>query len=434
MGVTGATRRLSGERLLVWMHDAHTILRALFEDLDDDQMIGPELETVNPPLWEVGHVAWFYERWVLRHFAGREALNARCDGFYDSAADIHSDRWVSCFPSRDSTREYLDAVFNGVVREVERAPDDERLLYFAHLTLFHADMHIEAMLYSRQTLALRAPDFVSHPLPGAEKSISSPNTDVEVPGGTYFIGATRDAEFVFDNEKWAHPVELASFRISCYTVTQAQFAEFIDSGGYEDRSFWSADGWRWRCDTDARMPAYWSPAAAGGWKRRRFDHEVELEPDLPMLHTNWFEAQAFCLWSGRRLPTEDEWEVAAALESDGCTRCHPWGDSEPEPTRVRMDFEGGGCAPVDGKSDGDSFVGCRQMTGNVWEWTASTFRPYPGFEVDPYREYSEPWFETRKVLRGGSWATRSRLMRNTWRNFYTPDRRDIWAGFRTCAR
>jgi iron(II)-dependent oxidoreductase len=152
------------------------------------------------------------------------------------------------------------------------------------------------------------------------------------------------------------------------------------------------------------------------------------------VHVNWYEADAYCRWSGRRLPTEAEWEVAAAGGADGSARRRfPWGDEPASPTRAQVDGYCLGCCDVAEFTEGDSPFGCRQMIGNVWEWTADDFGPYPGFEVDPYREYSQPWFGTHKVLRGGAWPTRGRLLRNTWRNFYKPDRRDVWAGFRTCA-
>ena len=159
-----------------------------------------------------------------------------------------------------------------------------------------------------------------------------------------------------------------------------------------------------------------------------------------MIHVNWFEARAYCRWTGRRLPTEAEWELAAAGDAEPGRRtlspqkrAFPWGDTFPAPEHANLDWRQMGCVDVGSHPHGDSAFGCRQMIGNVWEWTESDFRPYPGFAPDAYKEYSEPWFGTHRALRGGSWATRSRLVRNTWRNFYRPDRRDVWAGFRTCA-
>ncbi len=186
---------------------------------------------------------------------------------------------------------------------------------------------------------------------------------------------------------------------------------------------------------------YWR-REGNDWLRRNFDEWVALDERLPVIHVNWHEADAYCRWAGRRLPTEAEWEMAASAEPTGkwarsCNSAsvrYPWGDDLPTPERANLDWRAMGCIPVDALPAGDSAFGCRQMIGNVWEWTASDFNPYPGFVAGPYKEYSEPWFGDHKVLRGGCWVTRSRLIHNTYRNFYTPDRRDVWAGFRTCAR
>ncbi len=174
--------------------------------------------------------------------------------------------------------------------------------------------------------------------------------------------------------------------------------------------------------------------------RRQFDRWVDLEPHQPVLHVSWYEADAYCRWAGRRLPSEVEWEIAASGEpaAGGAglsprRRRYPWGGEPPDRRRAHLDGRALRCVDVGAHPDGDSAFGCRQMMGNVWEWTSSTFLPYPGFVKDPYEEYSEPWFGAHKVLRGGCLFTRARLLRNTWRNFYTPDRRDVWSGFRTCA-
>jgi len=165
---------------------------------------------------------------------------------------------------------------------------------------------------------------------------------------------------------------------------------------------------------------------------RRFDRIEALPPNQPVMHVNWYEAEAWCRWAGRRLPTEAEWEAAAAGPGAAKTS-FPWGEEAPTPRHVNLDGVGLGPIDVAACPAGDSVWGCRQMIGNVWEWTASSFAPFPGFSADIYKEYSEPWFGTRKVLRGGAWATRSRMVNSAYRNFFTPDRRDILAGFRTVA-
>jgi iron(II)-dependent oxidoreductase len=255
------------------------------------------------------------------------------------------------------------------------------------------------------------------------------------------LGATPDISFVFDNEKWAHPVEVAPFRISVTPVTNAGYQAFVDEGGYRRRELWSEEGWAWRIRAGTDHPVYWQRDSGGGWCWRCFDALLPLEPYHPVIHVNWYEANAYCAWAGRRLPSEAEWELAAsaAPTPDGRgiadrKRLYPWGDEPPSPDKANLDSTALNCIDVRALPAGDSAFGCRQMIGNVWEWTADTFDAYPGFVAGPYAEYSEPSFGQQKVLRGGCWATRARLIRNSFRNFYTPDRNNIFAGFRTCAR
>ena len=459
---------ISTVELVRLLADARKRTLELIADLSDEQMIGPRLTIVNPPLWEIGHVAWTQEFWVLRHLRGQKPLVEGADAIYNSTEVAHDTRWELLLPAREKTLAYMDAVLSRAVDSLgSREPTPEEI-YFHLLVLFHEDMHDEAITYTRQTLGYTPPKFslAEQHLDGTLQS-GSLRGDAEIPGGTFMLGATPDLLFVFDNEKWAHPVELKPFRIARAPVTNGQFAAFVDDGGYRRRKFWSDEGWRWlesggspelerafanffkrKQDYSlesspgmAEHPVYWQRDASGLWLQRVFDSCVALGEDLPVMHVNWHEAEAYCRWAGRRLPTEAEWEMAAAAEPDltkrGLTerkRSFPWGDEAPTPERANLDGRALGLFDVGALPNGDSAFGCRQMIGNVWEWTASDFEPYPGFVADPYKEYSEPWFGTHKVLRGGCWVTRARLIRNGWRNFYTPDRRDVWAGFRTCAR
>jgi iron(II)-dependent oxidoreductase len=419
-----------------WVADARLRTMTLIADLTDEQLLGPRLPILNPLLWEIGHVAWFQERWVLRHANHREPIRSDGDALYDSANVAHDTRWDLPLPSRDETLAYITAVRDHVLQHLDgRSPSaDQR--YFILLSVFHEDMHTEAFTITRQILSYPAPRFDQDrsvltsggPLPG----------DVAIPGGTFPLGARPGEVFIFDNEKWSHHVEIRPFAIARAPVTQAEFGAFVEEGGYRRSSFWNEAGWRWRESLAAEQPVYWRRTSPHGWERRHFDRWLPLEPHLPMINVNWYEADAYCRWAGRRLPTEAEWEAAASTAANGPPlgspmRRFPWGDEAPTTARANLDWRGGGCRDVGALPAGDSAVGCRQMIGNVWEWTSDDFLPYPGFVTDPYKEYSQPWFGTHKVLRGGCWATRARLLRNTWRNFYEPHRRDVWAGFRTCA-
>ncbi|MBW3539560.1 MAG: SUMF1/EgtB/PvdO family nonheme iron enzyme [Planctomycetes bacterium] len=438
----GRSTTVDAQTLAEWVLDAGARTLDLVGDLTDEQLRGPRCESVNPLLWELGHIAWFYEKWVLRHALGREPLQPDVDVLYDSAAVGHDTRWDLSLPSRPGTLAYMNRVRDRVLEALHATSGDGRLAYFAQYAVFHEDMHGEAFLYTRQTLGYPPPA-----LPPLDPSLAPGDLpcpgragDVAVPGGVFLLGADDDGRFVFDNEKWAHPVELHGFKISTTAVSQEQFADFIADGGYQRRELWNDAGWQWRAAACADCPVYWRRDGTG-WLRRHFNEWVPLEVERPMIHVNWYEADAWCRWAGRRLPTEAEWEAAAAGVPDDVTgglsnlkRRFPWGDGFPTAATANLDGRTSGTIAVAALPAGDSAFGCRQMIGNVWEWTASDFLPYPGFEADPYREYSQPWFGSHKVLRGGCWATSSRLIRNTWRNYYTPDRRDVWAGFRSCER
>jgi iron(II)-dependent oxidoreductase len=403
----------------------------LVADLDDEHMIGPLLPTVNPLIWEIGHLAWFQEKFVLRDACGEEPILAFTDAVYDSGAIPHDTRWRLNLPTRAQTVEYARTVAERVAEQVLRPDATEVTRHFARYTVHHYDTHTEALTYTRQSLGYPAPV-----LPGLtdteppEGSGAGPLPgDVEVAGGRFTLGARMTEPFVYDNEKWAHVVEVAPFAIARAPITQAEFAAFVEDGGYADPRLWADQG-AWLAATGATQPAYWR-GGSGDRQRRRFDTWVDLEPHLPVSHVSWWEADAYCRWAGRRLPTEAEWEYAATGGTS--TSTYPWGDTEPDAKTGATDWRSIGPVDVGACEAGQSPVGCRQMVGNVWEWTASDFAAYPHFERDSYAENSEQFFGSRKVLRGGAWATRGRYVRSTMRNYFTPDRRDVLGGFRTCA-
>jgi iron(II)-dependent oxidoreductase len=334
-------------------------------DLEGERLLGPKLPIVNPPLWGIGHVSWFQERWCLRQRADGslgDSILSGADALYDSFAVAHDTRWDLPLPDLRATRAYGVAVLELVRGRLVREPDNEALQYFVRLATFHEDMHAEAFYYTRQTLSY------SDPL-SLKTRYEKDNGDIDVAGGKFMLGATPSDRFVFDNEKWAHEVQIVPFRIARVPVTNAQYLTFVENGG--------------------AAPRYWRKEGSA-WRQRRFDRWLPLDAAEPVLHVSWDEAQAYCAWARRRLPTEAERELAASS-------------------------------------------GRIPQAAGVWEWTADMFEPYPGFVPDPYKEYSAPWFGTHRVLRGGCFATPARLIWPTFRNFYTPDRADIFSGFRTCA-
>ncbi|MGI9334268.1 MAG: selenoneine synthase SenA [Gammaproteobacteria bacterium] len=435
------TQPVSSAHLEAILTDAHARTRELVAGLDDEQMMGPRLALVNPLRWEIGHVAWFHELFILRRLHGHPPILGEAgDALYDSIAIEHDARWDLPLLSVREVNDYCTRVLEALLDRLDGRVADEPDSYMYQFSTFHEDMHTEAYTYSRQTLGYPQPHFaLARSNPVYDAGAGPWPGDVHVPGGTFTIGSRTDAPFVFDNEKWAHTQAVQPFTIAKAPVTNEQYAAFVEAGGYERRELWHDVGWGWRHQANAHHPLYWIRDEGRSWTVKRFDGVVELPPHQPVIHVNWYEASAYCNWAGRRLPTELEWEVAAAGVPDGDTlgttaRTYPWGEHPTGCDTANLDGRGLGCVDVGALPEGDSAFGCRQMLGNVWEWTASSFEPYPGFSPDAYKEYSEPVFGTRKVLRGGAWATRSRMVNCRYRNFFTPERTDVLAGFRTCAR
>ncbi len=415
------------------LQSARARTRAVADDLAGVREFGPLLAIVNPPRWELGHVGWFQEYWCLRRAEpGRyaterhESILPNADALYNSATVPHDTRWSLPLPEFAATLRYRDAVLERVLERLATGCDEDDA-YLARLAARHEDMHAEAFHYTRQTLGYEAPALSSH----AHATDGPAEGDAALPGGAFALGATCTEEFPFDNEKWSHPVVLRPFRMARVAVTNAAFAAFVEADGYRRNEYWTGEGTRWLEQAGRTAPVYWKKLD-GAWHVRRFDRWIALPAEEPVAHVNWHEANAYCRFARRRLPSEAEWEFAALWNPViGRKQRHPWGDEAW--TAERANLDNASLASVHAYPRGDSPCGVRQMIGNLWEWTATPFLPYPGFLRDPYKEYSEPWFGTHKVLRGGAFSTSPRIAHGTYRNFFTPDRADVFAGFRTCA-
>ncbi|NKC17140.1 MAG: ergothioneine biosynthesis protein EgtB [Gammaproteobacteria bacterium] len=449
-------KEVSRDSLKASLLDARARTHELLQGLDDEQLMGPRLAIVNPLRWEIGHVAWFHEYFILQQGFGRPPLTHDGHLLYDSIAIAHHERWDLPLPPLQQTLDYLQRVEDALIGRLGAGTASALESYLYQFTVFHEDMHDEAFTWARQTLAYPRPDFALEAQlgPPADAAGGALDGDVHITGGEFLVGAMGDAPFVFDNEKWAHAVTVRPFAMARAPVTNEAFRAFVDEGGYGRREFWTDEGWAWRQSVDATHPVYWQRDGAGGWLQRQFDALAPLAPYHPVVHVNWYEASAWCRWAGRRLPREHEWEVAALGQpcADGSQlaavkRRYPWSNEsgnnesgsdgshggETAAAGCNLDGRCVGCVDVGALADGDSAFGCRQMLGNVWEWCHDPFTPYPGFVADAYKEYSQTLFGHTRVLRGGSWATRSRYITGLYRNFFGPSRNDIFAGFRTCA-
>jgi ergothioneine biosynthesis protein EgtB len=357
----------------------------------------PQRAELNPPLWELGHIGWFQTWWLGRNPARAQGWRAdpelarppsAGDVLYDSARVAHGGRWQLPLPDADTTRQALADQLDQTLALLRQADASDDALYFFRLALLHEDMHHEAALYSAQSLGWSVDDPRWQPQP-----LDAANPALQVEAGSLRAGDAGPG-FAFDNELGPHTVDVAACQIDSRALRWADYLPFVEAGGYQDARWWSDAGCAWLAQQSASgqpLPRYLRPTGAQGWQQQRGGRWLPLDPALPACHLSCFEAEAWCAWAGRRLPTEAEWQHAATRHAD---EFH-W--------------------------------------GAVWEWTASPFLPYPGFVAHPYRDYSAPWFGSRRVLRGASFGTQPRLHHAQYRNFFPPERNDIFAGFRSCA-
>jgi len=429
MGSERPTSGVSAGALATQLREVRRRTRRLLEDLSADELT-ERPGGGRPILWRAGEAGWFHEYWTLRHVHGDAPLREDGDRLWKPGDQVSAP-----LPDLEAILSYLEEVLKRQLDHLERSNLGDEARYFYDLALRHEDMQVEALTSSRQILGSQPPDLGNVASEGAGPYPG----DAAVPGGRWRLGASPRDGFVYDNEKWAHTVELAPFHIAHAPVTNLEFAVFVAEGGYRRREFWDEAGWAWREATGAERPIYWvEEDQQYAW--RRYDQIEALAADAPVTSVNFHEAEAWCRWAKRRLPSEAEWEAAALGEpsSDGRTladirRRWPWGEEMPARFRANLDFAYDRALDVGACPAGDSAFGCRQMSDNAWEWTSSDFLPFAGFSPDPDEDYSRPWFGTRKVLRGGCFATSLRVGRPGYRNFFTPDRRDVFAGFRTCA-
>jgi ergothioneine biosynthesis protein EgtB len=392
-------RRLHGTALADALRESRaTTLARAWPAIAERRPI-PRQAGVNPLAWELGHLAWFADFWVRRGphavgadgfvHAGAPALEALPDAIYDSSRLAHADRWQAPLHGPDRLADVLAETLDATLAAIPSTEDDARLAPF-RLALFHEDMHAEAFAWTAASLGWPAP-------PGLEAPprMNARQHDLWIPATPSFaLGRAADEPgYAFDNELPQRTVALDAFAIDAEPRPAGDVLAFVEAGGYAEPSFWrGSDAAAWRAArTELAHPARWRRASAGsadGWQLRWFDRWLPLDPAMPALFLSAFESEAIAAWLGRRLPTAAEWE-RASLEAG-----FAWG-------------------------------------GMAWEWAADAFRPYPGFVPGPYRDYSAPWFDDHRELRGSSPATVARLHDRRYRNFFRAERTDLFTGFRT---
>jgi gamma-glutamyl hercynylcysteine S-oxide synthase len=402
--------------------------------LEDPELTSQVSPLMSPLVWDLAHIGNYEEQWLLRAAAGADGVRPDIDDIYDAFEHPRAERPSLPLLTPKESRAYVTTVRDRVIESLEKVALVGPLAgdgFVYHMVIQHEHMHDETMLATHQ-LRKGAPALLDPPgqEPGTGEAVEA---EVLVPGGPFLMGASDDP-WAYDNERPGHLVDVPSFHIDTTPVGNAAYAAFIEAGGYQDPRWWTPKGWEWRSSSGKEAPAFWF-REGGQWMRRRLGRVEPVPMNEPVQHVCWYEADAYARWAGRRLPTEAEWEKAASWDPvAGRKRRLPWGDSGEADRHANLGQRRLHPAPLGSYPDGASAYGVRQLVGDVWEWTSTSFHGYPGFRSFPYKEYSEVFFgDDYKVLKGGSWATHPLSGRPTFRNWDYPIRRQIFSGFR-CAR
>ncbi|TPQ18080.1 ergothioneine biosynthesis protein EgtB [Streptomyces sporangiiformans] len=420
------------ERALAALTRARDRTALLTSCVEDPDLTAQHSPLMSPLVWDLAHIGNQEEMWLLREVAGREAIRPEIDGLYDAFEHPRAERPSLPLLPPDEARRYAAEVRGRALDVLESTAFRGTRLTEAGFAFGmiaqHEQQHDETMLITHQLR--KGPAALTAPDPAPAPPFTGP-AEVLVPGGPFTMGTSAEP-WALDNERPAHQRFVPPFFIDTTPVTNAAYQAFIADGGYTDPRWWDSDGWSHIRAHSVEAPLFWR-REGGEWLRRRFGVTELVPPDEPVLHVSWYEADAYARWAGRRLPTEAEWEKAARHDPAArrSTR-YPWGDADPTPEQANLGQRHLRPAPAGSYPEGASPLGVRQLIGDVWEWTASDFLPYPGFTAFPYREYSEVFFgPEHKVLRGGSFAVDAVACRGTFRNWDYPIRRQIFSGFRT---
>jgi gamma-glutamyl hercynylcysteine S-oxide synthase len=425
------------DQLVDRLEEARARTLLLVEPLSEEDLHVQHDPLMSPIIWDLGHIAHFEELWLVRNLEGPVEFG-EMPGIFNPFENPRRVRGTLQLPTLDECKTLMAEIRSRVLERMShvRFDTDDELLrngYVYEMVLQHEYQHNETILQTlqlKQGAPYRAPRLYAVPSSGAAIDRGGM---VRFGGGRVEIG-TDDRSVAYDNERPRHEIEMSPFAIDVCPVTNADYLAFMRAGGYERQELWSADGWSWRTESQVNSPKYWL-RDGDDWCVRVMDRVSSVERDHPVCHVCYHEAEAYARFVGKRLPTEFEWEVAAGWNpSTARMQTFPWGDEPAAPERANIDQLALSTAPLGAYEKNWSPLGCYGMLGDVWEWTSSDFQPYPGYHTFPYPEYSEVFFGSEyKVLRGASWATRPGVVRNSFRNWDYPIRRQIFAGFR-CAR
>ena len=427
--------------LLVQFKETRDRTLELVKPLQTDDFVVQTAPFMSPPKWHMGHVSWIYEAIMSKLDKNYEFYSTEfseyLNSYYQQFGVPHDKklRGIVSRPTTDQIFQYFNTINQRVLQFIRDNTLDQNARKLIIMGLHHECQHQELLVYDLQHLLADT----YRPINKTKIITSQPKTKekaeepIHIKGGLYTQGYNGD-EYCYDIELPEHKVYLNDYSIDAYPVTNQQYMEFILDGGYNMYKYWLSDGWEKVKENNWNAPMYWEQRD-GQWYVRDFMGIREINPNQPVCHVSYYEADAYCKWAKKRLPTEAEWEKAACWSEETQKKTlYPWGNQPPTSDRCNLlESHYWGCSEIGSFPNGKSHAGCHQMIGDVWEWTASEFVGYPGFKSD-FDEYNDKWFTNQKVLRGGSFGTPQMSIRTSYRNFFRLDERWLFSGFRCCNR
>ncbi len=407
----------------------------LVKTLEKDDFVVQTAFFMSPPKWHIGHVSWIYEAIMSKidknyKFHSKE-FSEYLNSYYQQFG-VPQDkglRGVVSRPTTDQIFQYFNIINQKMEKFIETQTLSEEDLKLIMTGFHHECQHQELLIYDLQHL------LAEQYIPVKKNEIVKPTKverkSIHIKEGIYIMG-NKGGEFCYDIELPEHKVYLNEYKIEEFPVTNQQYLEFMEDGGYDTYKYWLSDGWEKVKENKWKSPMYWEKINEK-WHVRDFLGIREINPNEPVCHVSYYEADAYCKWAGKRLPTEAEWEKAACWNEEKQEKTtFPWGNEKPTKEKCNLlESYHWGCSEIGSYPNGISQSGCQQMIGDVWEWTSSEFTGYPGFKSG-FDEYNDKWFTNQKVLRGGSFGTPKMSIRGSYRNFFRLDERWLFSGFR-CA-
>ena len=434
--IMASDTRLEQSGLIAQLRDTRSRTLEIVDTLERDDFVVQTASFMSPPKWHIGHTSWIYEAIMSKLDKDYEFYSTEfseyLNSYYQQFGIPHEKglRGTRSRPTVEQMLQYFNVISQRVERFIESRTLSDDAVRLVTMGFHHECQHQELLVYDLQHL------LADRYRPVRRNDITKQGTVkkrmARISGGLYMMGYNGRG-YCYDIELPEHRVYLEDYEMDVFPVTNQQYMEFVRDGGYETYRYWLSDGWEKVRENKWEAPMYWKEID-GKWCVADFVGVRRINPDEPVCHVSYYEADAYCRWAGKRLPTEAEWEKAACWNEERQVKTtYPWGDGQPTKERCNLlESYLWRCADIGAFPDGAAASGCQHMIGDVWEWTSSEFTGYPGFKSG-FDEYNDKWFTNQKVLRGGSFGTPKMSIRGSYRNFFRLDERWLFSGFR-CAK